>query len=67
MIPAHPEPFIVPLHLPVPESMSRTIDKIVCAQEMPYGYAGDGAPYDTGDFNQAALESKKQYPRGRHG
>ncbi len=63
---SHPEPIIIHVHRPVPESMSRTIDMVVQAQEMPYGYAGDGPAADTGDFNQAAIESRKSYkPRGK--
>ncbi len=61
---SHPEPFLVPLHTTPPESMSRTLDKIVCAQEMPYGYAGDGPPADTGNFDQAAKEEKRWRPGG---
>jgi hypothetical protein len=60
---SHPEPLIIHVHRPVEESMSRTLDRLVAAQEMPYGYDGDGPPADTGNFNQAAKEQK----RGKRG
>lgn len=53
---------------PVPEdSYSRELDSRVQAQERPYGYSYGEPPADTGDFNQRALESNKQYSmrRGR--
>lgn len=54
---------------PVPEqSYSRELDSRVQAQEMPYGYTNEAGspPADTGDFNQARLESKKSHkPRGK--
>ena len=62
---SHPEPLIMHVHRPVPDSMSRTLDMMVQAQEMPYGYEGDGAPADTGNFNQAAKESRKHLSRGK--
>jgi hypothetical protein len=50
------------LHPLVPESYSRQLDERVHIQEMPYGYQSSPPPADTGDFNQAKLESKKEYP-----
>ena len=51
----------------VPESESRQLDKRVLIQEKPYGYVIEPPAADTGDFDQAALESTKKYPtrRGR--
>lgn len=48
-------------HARPPESFSRQLDAQVCAQEMPYGYTDAPPSYDTHDFDQAALESKKEY------
>ncbi len=45
----------------VPESYSRQIDERVARQEMPYGYTNEPPPADTGDYDQARLESKKAY------
>jgi hypothetical protein len=45
----------------VPESYSRKLDERVLIQEMTYGYTGNPPPADTGDFDQAKLESKKAY------
>lgn len=45
----------------VPESYSRILDEQVMAQERPYGYTNEPPPADTGNFNQRALESNKQY------
>lgn len=53
---------IYELHPIVPESYSRELDKDVLIQEKPYGYEIDPPPADTGNFDQAALESHKQYP-----
>mgnify|MGYP001583609399 CR=1 FL=1 len=50
----------------VPESYSRIIDERVSRQEMPYGYTGNPPPADTGDFDQARIESKIHY-NVRHG
>ncbi len=47
----------------VPESYSRILDERVARQEMPYGYLSEPPPADTGDFDQAKLESNKEYPR----
>ena len=47
----------------VPESYSRKLDERVLMQEMPYGYEASPPPADTGDFNQARLESHKAYPK----
>ena len=47
----------------VPESYSRRLDEKVLEQEMPYGYDTNPPPADTRNFDQAALESKKEYPR----
>jgi hypothetical protein len=44
-----------------PNSFSRELDSMVLAQEMPYGYTTEPPPADTGDFNQASLESKQHY------
>jgi hypothetical protein len=49
----------------VPESYSRELDERVSMEEMPYGYEWDAPPADTGDFNQARLESKKEYKPGK--
>ncbi len=47
----------------VPEdSYSRELDSRVQAQERPYGYSYGEPAADTGDFNQKAKESRKQYP-----
>lgn len=63
---SHPEPLIIPVHRPIPNSVSRTLDQLVQAQEMPYGYEGDGPSADTGDFNQAKLECHRgQKNRGK--
>ncbi len=45
----------------VPESYSRQLDERVLMQEKPYGYTTEPPPADTGDFDQARLESKKAY------
>lgn len=45
----------------VPESYSRQIDEQVSMQEMPYGYVTSPPPADTGDFDQARLETRKEY------
>lgn len=50
----------------VPESYSRSLDERVMGEEMPYGYSMPPPPADTGDFDQARLESRVQYPK-RHG
>jgi len=47
----------------VPESYSRQLDERVARQEMPYGYLAPPPPADTGDFDQAKLESRKEYPK----
>jgi hypothetical protein len=44
-----------------PESYSRQLDKRVQSKEKPYGYESSPPPADTGDFDQARLESKKVY------
>ena len=45
---------------PVPsESYSRILDETVQISEMSYGYEGEAPSADTGDFDQAKLESKK--------
>lgn len=46
----------------VPESYSRQLDQRVFHEEKPYGYTTEPPPADTGNFNQRALESKKEYP-----
>ena len=45
----------------LPESYSRMLDERVAHQERPYGYTNEPPPADTGNFNQRALESNKQY------
>lgn len=50
----------------IPDSYSRLLDDRVAAQEMPYGYVLPPPPADTHDYDQAVLESKKEY-RPRHG
>ncbi len=50
----------------VPESYSRKLDEQVAREEMPYGYLTEPPPADTGDFNQARLESRNKYTV-RHG
>ena len=45
----------------VPESFSRQLDESVLARERPYGYTSPPPPADTGDFDQARLESKVEY------
>lgn len=48
-----------------PESYSRQLDERVAAQEKPYGYTVSPPPADTGDYDQYAKESHKQYPPRR--
>lgn len=50
----------------VPESYSRKLDERVQMEEMPYGYVNEPPPADTGDFDQARLESRNKY-KVRHG
>lgn len=45
----------------IPDSYSRILDDRVAAQEMPYGYTNSPPPADTGDYDQAAIESKVEY------
>lgn len=47
----------------IPESFSRTLDESVSATERPYGYTNAPPPADTGDFDQASLETKNVYAR----
>lgn len=49
------------------QSYSRELDSRVQAQEMPYGYTGNPPAADTGDFNQHAKESHKEYPPKKRG
>jgi len=56
------EIFEFTIHSHPPESYSRSLDKRVFDQEMPYGYVTPPPPADTGDFDQRRLESNKQYP-----
>lgn len=51
----------MPFQFP-PESYSRELDAAVARQEMPYGYITPPPPADTGDYNQHARESHKEYP-----
>lgn len=47
----------------VPEnSYSRELDSRVQSQERPYGYSFGEPAADTQDFDQARIESKKEYP-----
>lgn len=50
----------------VPESYSRKLDERVAREEMPYGYMNEPPAADTGDFDQARLESRNKY-NIRHG
>lgn len=50
----------------IPNSYSREIDLGVQASEMPYGYTNEPPPADTGNFDQAALETRNVRPV-RHG
>jgi hypothetical protein len=50
----------------IPNSYSRELDLGVQATEMPYGYTNEPPPADTGDFDQARLETKVMRPV-RHG
>lgn len=49
-----------------PESYSRELDMKVQAEEMPYGYTMPPPSADTGNFDQHAKESHKEYPL-KHG
>lgn len=49
----------------VEDSYSRRLDRMVAAQEMPYGYDTPPPPADTGDYNTEAKESRKEYRRKR--
>ena len=51
----------------IPNSYSRQIDMRVQASEMPYGYETSPPPADTGNFNQHAKESHKEYPPKKRG
>ena len=46
-------------HVVPEDSYSRELDSRVQAQERPYGYSYGEPPADTGDFDQAKLETKK--------
>jgi hypothetical protein len=46
------------------DSYSRELDWNVARQEMPYGYDEAPPPADTGDYNQARIETKKDINRG---
>lgn len=57
----YPESFS---HVMPPESQSRQLDMYVQAQEKPYGYLlPPSPPADSGDYNEYARESHKEYPR----
>jgi hypothetical protein len=43
------------------ESYSRQLDKMVAAQEMPYGYTMPPPPADTGNYDMRALETDNQH------
>jgi hypothetical protein len=49
------------------ESYSRELDRNVRISERPYGYTLPPPPADTGHYNMMKYESKKEYPRHRHG
>lgn len=49
-------------HNEPPESASRELDAKVCREEKPYGYTESPPPADTGDYDQAKYNSKKEYP-----
>ena len=46
----------------VPDSYSRILDERVSMTEMPYGYTNNPPAADTGNYDQRALESNRQYP-----
>jgi hypothetical protein len=48
-------------HLPPPQSYSRMLDDRVETQEKPYGYTDVPPAADSGNFDQAGLETKKIY------
>ena len=48
------------------ESYSRRLDEMVAREEKPYGYDDSPPPADTGDYDQARFNSKKEYPM-KHG
>ena len=48
-------------HPTLPNSYSRILDSRVQAEEMPYGYTNEPPAADTGDYDQAKLETKVQY------
>lgn len=48
-------------HITPEESYSRQLDQRVFREEMPYGYTHEPPPADTGNYNQRALESNKEY------
>ncbi len=49
-------------HPTPPESYSRQLDERVAASELPYGYTFSPPAADTGDYDQARLNSHKEYP-----
>lgn len=49
-------------HPTPPDSYSRELDMKVQAEEMPYGYTTPPPSADTGNFDQQAKESRKEYP-----
>lgn len=50
-----------------PESQSRQLDFEVRMQEMPYGYVNPPPPADSGNHDEYARESHKEYPRKSYG
>jgi len=48
------------------DSYCRQMDSRIFESELPYGYDTPPPPADTGDFDQARLETKVQYPK-KHG
>lgn len=59
------ENFSLEMGTPVPQSFSRRLDNRVADQEMPYGYNSPAPPADSGDYDIAKLNSRKQYPAKR--
>ena len=46
-------------HMVPPESYSRELDERVMAMERPYGYLNDQEAAESGNYDQAAKESRK--------
>lgn len=52
---------VIHIHKPIEDSYSRHLDMVVQAQEMPYGYDSPPPPADSGNYDQKAKESRKEY------